>query len=338
MAILIQLTTAGLAAVTAAAGTNETLIAELGLSDQPFVAAPTLTALPGQFKRLPILSGVAPAPNVIHVTAYDQSADVWNATGFGFFLEDGTLFAAYSSDEPVLSKAALAFALMAFDIALNADLTAEITFGDATFVWPPATEAARGIAKLATQAEVTAGTDGEKIVTPSKLKVVLDALSATLTASIAAVNAGVNALRAITVTGAGLASGGGALTANRTITVTEASAEQITDGTASDVVVTPRRLGPVTMLLEENGFIRVFGLQIAWGRFNAGANGSTAVNFAQPFPVACFAAVPSGVLGSGTDSKDNAPGVVSSTITKNGFSVFSADDSSVGCCYIAVGR
>lgn len=45
-----------------------------------------------------------------------------------------------------------------------------------------------------------------------------------------------------TVSAAGLATGGGDLSANRTITVTEASSSEATTGTASDVVMTPRRV------------------------------------------------------------------------------------------------
>ncbi|MYL96428.1 hypothetical protein GR702_01390 [Novosphingobium sp. FGD1] len=398
-ALALQLTTAGLAAVTAPDGTAKTVISQLGLTARSFVAAPTLTALPGEFKRLDIASGVAAAPNVAHITAYDTSADVWSANGFGLFLSDGTLFATFSSPQPVLSKAGVAFALMAFDIAFNADVLAEITFSNATFIWPPATEAMRGVARLATQAETDTGTDDQAIVTPRKLKAVRDALFTSLTTSIAAVMAGVTALRGITISGGGLVSGGGNLTADRTLTVseasaaeidagtvgdkvvtprrlrtvldnvgsaidtlrgrtitggglvsgggdlsqsrtltvTEASAADIVAGTADDKVVTPRRLGPITMVLEENGFLRFFGFQIAWGRFTATANATTNVSFRSDFPTACFSAVVSGVYNPGTGSQDNTPAVIVSTITKAGFSVFSADDENDPTCYIAVG-
>lgn len=344
MALVLQLTNAGLAAVTAAAGTAQTVIAELGLTSQPFVAAPTLTALPGEFKRLEILSGTAAAPNVVHVTAYDTSAEVWSANGFGLYLEDGTLFGTYGSNETVLSKAGLAFALMAFDIAINADLAALITFGNAEFVWPPATEERRGIAQLATQAEVDAGLDDQKIVTPSRLKTLMNALYTTLMTAINVVStaagtaqAGVNSLRALQFTGGGLVSGGGDLSANRVLTVSEASAAEVTAGTATDKVITPRRLGPISMTLAQNGYLRFFGFQLAWGRFSAAANATTAVDFVQAFPTACFSAVVSGVTNTGTGSQDNTPAVLVSTITRTGFSVFNADDEADATCYIAVG-
>jgi hypothetical protein len=51
-ALSIKLTNAGLAAVQAASGSSPTVIAEVGLSATPFDYAPTLTALPGEFKRV----------------------------------------------------------------------------------------------------------------------------------------------------------------------------------------------------------------------------------------------------------------------------------------------
>jgi hypothetical protein len=400
-ALSIKLTNAGLAAVQAASGSSATVVAGVGLSATPFDFAPTLTALPGEFKRLDAVAGVAAAPNITHLTVYDTSAEVWSATSFGLFLSDGTLLAVYGGTEPVMNKAGVAFALLACDIAFEADLAANIAFGDAVFFYPPATLTMRGVAELATQAEVDAGTDDQRIVTPAKLATRLSGLLTPITTAIdsiatalatfalkstsigggglvtgggdlsanrtltvteataAEIDAGtaadkavtprrlrpvldnigsaMDALRGRTITGGGLVTGGGDLSASRILTVTEASAADITAGAAADKVVTPRRLGPITMTLAQSGFIRFFGLQIVWGRFTASANATTPVVFAQAFGAACFAAVPSGVLGSGTDSKDNGPGVVTSTIAKTGFSAFNADDADVDCCFIAVG-
>ncbi|WP_292633198.1 MULTISPECIES: hypothetical protein [unclassified Novosphingobium] len=88
MALVLSLTNAGLAAVQGASGSDPVVIAELGLSATPFTAAPTLVALPGEFKRIAAVAGTAAAPNVTHMSAYDTSADVWNATSF--FRQAGT--------------------------------------------------------------------------------------------------------------------------------------------------------------------------------------------------------------------------------------------------------
>jgi hypothetical protein len=54
-------------------------------------------------------------------------------------------------------------------------------------------------------------------------------------------SAAITALKAVTITGGGLASGGGNLTANRTITVSRASVAEAEAGTANGVVMTPLR-------------------------------------------------------------------------------------------------
>lgn len=168
--LVLSLTNAGLAAVQAASGSDPVVIAELGLTATPFDVAPTLTALPGEFKRIAAISGTAAAANITHMTAYDTSADVWNATGLGLWLADGTLFAAYSAGSTILNKAAVAFALVSFDIAWQADLAASIAFGDPIFTNPPATEDIRGLIELATLAEAQAGDDLLRALTPARAK------------------------------------------------------------------------------------------------------------------------------------------------------------------------
>lgn len=351
-ALVLHITDAGLAAVQGASGSDQAVVTQLGLTGAAFDPAPTITALPGEFKRIAVEAGIAAAPNVTHLTAYDTSADVWSARGLALYLADGTLFAVYASADVVLSKAARAHALIAADITFGANLAANITFGNVDFIWPPATEETRGIARVARQQRVDAEQDGEDdawtFVTPRTLRARFAAFRTSVNGSLTAISTGMQALStsvgtsltALTgrrVTGGGLVSGGGDLSADRMLTVTEATAEDVAAGTAADKVITPRRLGPMTMLLQENGFIRFLGFQLAWGRFTSTANGTTPVVFAQPFPTACFSAVVSGVVGSGVDSQDNHAAVIVSTITKAGFSVFSADDTANTTCFIAVG-
>lgn len=355
-ALPLKLTDAGLAAVQGAAGSDPVVISHLGLTATPFDYAPTLTALPGEFRRIAVESGMAAAPNITHLTARDQSADEWSITGFGLFMSDGVLFAVYTGTDTIMTKAGVAFALLAFDIAFDADIATDIDYGDAVFTWPPATEQTRGVARLARQDRVDAAEDGEDdaetIVTPKTLRQRLSsfrsavddtvaALTSTLNNGLnslsTALDAGLEALRQRRIIGGGLVTGGGDLYADRVLTVTEADPQDITDGTSGVKVVTPRRLGPIAMTLQQNGFIRFFGFQIAWGRFNAPPGQTTPILFIQPFQSACFAAVCSGVTDLGAGSQRNTPAVIVSTITKDGFTSFNADGENNATTYIAVG-
>jgi len=176
--LLMTITDAGLDALVDAegGGSDDIVIAELGLTDQIFVMAPTLAALPGEFKRLASISGEAVSDNIIHLTAYDVSAEIYDVTGFGLFLEDGTLFAAYCSDaDPVLSKAELAYALFSQDISFDNSNAANITFGTSIFSYPPASKTIKGVAELADNDEADAGIDDLRIMTPKMVKRVVDA-------------------------------------------------------------------------------------------------------------------------------------------------------------------
>ncbi|NLR72870.1 hypothetical protein HGI47_18500 [Novosphingobium sp. ERN07] len=172
-ALVLSLTSAGLAAVQAASGSDPVTIAELGLTATPFVVAPTLTALPGEFKRIAAVAGTSVAANVTHMSAYDTSVDVWNATGLGLWLADGTLFAVYSAPSTILNKAGPAFALVVFDIVWMGDDAASIAFGDPIFTNPPATTTTRGLVELATGAETFNAIDNQRAVTPEGLGLAL---------------------------------------------------------------------------------------------------------------------------------------------------------------------
>ncbi|WP_454796914.1 hypothetical protein [Novosphingobium lindaniclasticum] len=168
--LALKLTDAGLAAVQGAAGSDKVVLSHLGLTATPFDYAPTLTVLPGEFKRIDVTSGLAAAANITHLTAYDYSADVWSATGLGLFMSDGVLFAIYTGADVILSKAALAFALLAFDISFGSDVAANIEYGNALFTNPPATTEMRGVVELATLAEGKAGLDELRALTAAVAK------------------------------------------------------------------------------------------------------------------------------------------------------------------------
>lgn len=178
-ALPIMITDAGLDAIANAQGgaTDAVVIAAIGLTATPFVMAPTIEALPGEFRRIATVAGQAVAENILHVTAYDADAIAYDVTGFGLYSADDVLLAVYSEDaDPLLSKAALATSLFAIDISIAADIAAVIEFGDPQFLNPPATETVAGVARLATDAIADAGVDHATIMTSKQVKRRIDAI------------------------------------------------------------------------------------------------------------------------------------------------------------------
>lgn len=171
MKIGFTITAAGLSALvdSESAYTNRVTIAELGLSSSTVDVAPTLTAIPGEFKRLATVSGKAVSENIVHFVARDDSADAYTVSTIGLYLADGVLFGVYSHDGELFGKSAFASFLLAADLTFEAGIAELIDFGDANFLYPPATETDKGVAYLATAADVAAGVDAQKIVTPARL-------------------------------------------------------------------------------------------------------------------------------------------------------------------------
>jgi len=389
----LTLTDAGLdALVDAQNSETETItIAEVGVSPQAIIAAPTLTAIPGEVKRINAISGAVISETVIHMTANDATGDVYDVRTFALYLADGTLFAVYSQDDIIVNKASPLRLLFGFNVAFADGIGGDITFGDATFLFPPATETIRGVAELATQGETDAGTDDERIVTPLKLAARLapvlqsiadeanaranadsaeatartdadDALNAAIsdeataranaiageaqerTDADDALNAALAALIARTVTGTGLATGGGDLSQSREINVLAATAAQIIAGTASDAAITPAGLGPMVKSMGQNGYCTVptadpaNTLLIQWGRANASGDGLTTISYPIVFTGAAFAVVADGTSDSNTGAQDNFPSVRAASIGGSSFQVFSANQDTDTICYIAIGR
>lgn len=337
-ALQIMITDAGIEAIADAQGgaTEAVVIAEIGLTNTPFVMAPTIEVLPGEFRRIATVAGQAVAENILHVTAYDAAAIAYDVTGFGLYDADGTLIAVYSDEEdPILSKAALATSLFAIDISIAADIAAVIEFGDPQFLNPPATETVAGVAEIADNDEADAGLDDATIMSPKKVKRVLDALAGVVTAAL-------NALTGRTITGGGVATGGGDLSANRVITVTGASGPETLAGGVADKVLTPAGLAALGHdLTAANGsaFLTVGATPVIvkWVRQNVAGNSSPAINFAAPFPNACFGVV--GGAGANTVSaEENFCTVASGSWTVNGFTAVNAFADPADSFFIALGN
>ncbi|PZU67513.1 hypothetical protein [Sphingobium sp.] len=354
-------TQAGLdALVNAQEGGADTIrIEAVGLTETGFTPAPTIDALPGEFKRLDTVSGQSTSETIIHMTAIDATQDAFELRGFGLYLADGTLFAVYAQEDPLFRKVAATTMLFVQDIAFGSPVAGSIEFGDVLFLNPAASETVKGVAEIATPQEAATGTDHERIITPLTLAQRLAALSAALTAAIGAAiadlaaetdadlaalsdgfDAIIAALVARTITGGGLVSGGGNLSASRVLTVLAASATDVGNGSATDRAITPAALSGLPRLLAQNGYAYLPGLGgliLQWGRFSASPNATSSALFPISFPGECFGVVSDGGVSGGADSQDNPPVLVASSISQTGFSVFSADDSSATRIFFALG-
>lgn len=240
MSILqLVITQAGRAALVnaEATGTNAVVIAQVGVTASVFVAADTLTALPGEIKRISTIAGERTAPDQMNLVLRDDDEVTYAMRGFGLYLATGELFAAYSSDQVLIEKSRLASLLTTMDIAFTKAVAPLIQFGDMSWTNPQATTSRKGVAELATDQEAVEGLDPDRVITPRALLAALQHLMSE------AVQPGLDgkADDIRTIMGGGLAAGGGDLTADRTITVTEATREQALEGLSGDVVLTPRR-------------------------------------------------------------------------------------------------
>ncbi len=231
IALKLVMTTAGLGRFTAAqtdTGVDLT-VTEVGLSDAAFVAAPTLTALPSEFRRIDTVSGASVGDNIVHMTVQDDAAISYVVRGFGLWLGDGTLFATYSQADPIAEKATGSMLALAIDIAFPEAGIDTITFGDTNFLNPPATSERKGVVELATMIEAEGG-DTARATTGAVVK-------AMIATAIDAVTEAIDGLRARTIYGAGLVKGGGTLGTNLTLTVDSASGDDVRTGVRTDLAV-----------------------------------------------------------------------------------------------------
>lgn len=174
----LVMTTAGLGRFTAAqidAGVDLT-VTEVGFTDSVFVVAPTLTGLPGEFRRIDTIAGESSGDNIVHMIVQDDEPLTYTMRGFGLYLADGTLFAAYSQADPIAEKSSGSMLALALDIVFPETGVENITFGSTNFLNPPATTERKGVVELSTLAEARAG-DPNTVPTAATVKALLtDAL------------------------------------------------------------------------------------------------------------------------------------------------------------------
>lgn len=336
-ALKLTMTTAGLGRFTAAQASDDIdlTIARVGLTAANFVTAPTLTALPGEFKRLATVSGSVEAQNIVHMTVTDDDVVSYTVRGFGLFLADGTLFAAYSQPTPIVEKSVGAMLALAVDIAFPVPGVENISFGSTNFLNPPGTELRKGVVELATLDEANGG-DTTRVTTGAVVK-------AMIASAIDAVGQALAGITSRTIFGSGLVKGGGDLTASRTLTVDAATASEVVAGTRGDVAITPAGLAALAGTIATNGEFQIAPGVFAKVGLQPGPHGegSVAINFPTPFPNACLFAVGIAVNSAGDIRCDSY--VQERFLTPATFTAFvqkqASDSSNIDAIrWIAVGR
>ena len=204
-ALALTITTAGLAAAVNAANTGlgPIVISQIALGSSTYAPAVSQTAMAAEVKRINTFGAAVVDDNTLHVTITDTSADTYTLGEVGLYTNTGVLFAVYSQATPILEKGAQQIVLLSADILLTSVPPDSVTIGDADFMLPPATTTRQGIIEIATSAEVDTGTDTARAVTPAGLKRRIDT----------------RAPAARTLTAGNGLTGGGDLTADRTIAI-----------------------------------------------------------------------------------------------------------------------
>lgn len=165
---LIYITDAGRAALVAPGNTGTTAhqVTQIGLATAAFVFKPDMIAMPSELKRITTFGGDTVAKDTIHIVIQDDSADQYKLYGFGLYLDNGVLFGVYVQNDPILEKAPASMLLLAADTVFASIDVTKLVFGSTSFLNPPATTERQGVVELATQAEVDAGADSVRAVTP----------------------------------------------------------------------------------------------------------------------------------------------------------------------------
>ena len=165
------ITTAGQAALAQAGTLGPVVISKVAIGSGTWSTAPTAsaTALHTQIKQLDPSGSSTPSAGITHITATDGGTDAYNVYEMALYTSTGVLFAIAGGTTLFLTKATSSSALFSIDLAITNVPSGDLVIGDTGFSYPQATETVKGVAEIATTAEVTAGTDDTRIVTPLKL-------------------------------------------------------------------------------------------------------------------------------------------------------------------------
>lgn len=230
-------------------GTNAVKIAQIGVGTGKYTPTANQTTLQQEIKRLNIVEGGSAGDNAIHVGYQDEGDDAYSIYEFGLFLDNGVLFAVYSSSALILQKSASATAFLVADISLDDIDVKQITFGDVSYKIAAATTENAGVLALATSAEVAAGSAGQVAITPATLGARTATTSRTGLVELATnteATTGTDTARATTPAGVKAA-----------ITATLATNAETLAGTLSTKAVTPAGLDARTATTGRTGLVEL---------------------------------------------------------------------------------
>ncbi|WED23504.1 tail fiber protein [Vibrio sp. JC009] len=167
MSLLI--TNAGIAASIQAGNLGISYkITHVSIGTEGYIPAADQTALINEVQRKPITRGELVGLGQLHFETVWDGAEEFEGKELGYWLEDGTLFAVDSRGGDVITfKRKDTVVTEACELNLEASSIENITVE--LLGTPYATEQVAGIAKIATNEQVNAGTDDESFLTVKKL-------------------------------------------------------------------------------------------------------------------------------------------------------------------------
>jgi hypothetical protein len=168
-ALSLIITNAGIEALANVGELGPVTLSSIALGTGNWAPTAAAVALQAQVATLAAVGSVAASAGMVHITAEDATNAAYTAYEVGIVTSTGVLFAIYSQSTPIFVKSAGSVGLIAADFVISGLPPGSVTVGTATFQYPPATQTTMGVAEIATQAEVNAGTDDTTIVTPLTL-------------------------------------------------------------------------------------------------------------------------------------------------------------------------